>query len=282
MEQINKSDEIDIRELFETLKERKKLIYVVTGLITLFAIVYALVWAKPVYEVKAMIEIGKTDAGTKDETPLDNITEVKQKLEYTYGIKSKKKRTYPRVKSISISRKSMSIVAIVVEGKDNESAIGHMDKVISQVESSYKLKIKAYTDAQEELISLTEKDILTNEKNLKNLNDTLKDYNEKILNITQKDAALAGLYTIQISQNIKSLQDIQLRISNLKMIKINLKLSIAPLRIVQTHSIGNIEVLDKPVKPKKVLIVIVSFITGLMVSIFLVFFLSFLRGIKED
>jgi len=36
------------------------------------------------------------------------------------------------------------------------------------------------------------------------------------------------------------------------------------------------------VKPKKALIIIVAFITGLMFSIFLAFFLAFLRGLKEE
>ena len=52
-------DEIDLRELFQTIKKRKKMIYVITGVITLLAVVYAFVLVKPTYEVKAMIEIGK-------------------------------------------------------------------------------------------------------------------------------------------------------------------------------------------------------------------------------
>jgi capsular polysaccharide biosynthesis protein len=275
-------DEIDLRELVQTVKSKKKLIYLVTGAITLLGVLYAFVLTKPVYEVKAMIEVGKTNAGTKDESPLDNIEYIKQKLTYVYGINSKKRRDFPRVKSINVPKKSKSIFSIVVEGRDNDSSIQYINTVVQKLESSYALKVKTYTDTQKELISLTKKDIFTSQKNLNDIESTLKDYNVKMLNITEKDAALAGLYTIQISQNQSRLQDLQTRISGLKTKAFNLTLSIAPLRITETHIIGDVEVLEKPIKPKKALIVIVAFITGLMLSIFLVFFLSFLGSLKEE
>ena len=54
-------------------------------------------------------------------------------------------------------------------------------------------------------------------------------------------------------------------------------------KYIMTEQIGNIIIKDKPINlPKKKLIVIVSFITGFILSIFLVFFLEFIRSIKED
>lgn len=49
-----------------------------------------------------------------------------------------------------------------------------------------------------------------------------------------------------------------------------------------TAIVGNIVTQDKPVKPKKTLIVVVAFITGLMLSIFLAFFLEFVSGVKKE
>jgi uncharacterized protein involved in exopolysaccharide biosynthesis len=40
--------------------------------------------------------------------------------------------------------------------------------------------------------------------------------------------------------------------------------------------------IEHPIQPKKKLIVIVAFITGLMLSVFLAFFLEFLAGSKEE
>jgi len=276
------NETIDLRELLMTLKKNKKLIYSITGVITALAVLYAFVLAKPVYEVKTMIELGKIEAGTKDEKTLDNLVDVKQKLEYIYGVKSKEKRALPRVKSIAIAKNSKGIFSIMVEGRDNDSAIKRIKEVVQKLENDYVQKIKTYIDTKKELIALTQKDIKESQNNLIDIEKTLKNYHQKVLNITEKDAALAGLYTIQISQNQARLQGIQSRISALKTKEFNLKLSVAPLRITQTHIVGEVESLDKPIKPKKALIVIVALITGLMFSIFIVFFREFLRGIKEE
>ena len=56
----------------------------------------------------------------------------------------------------------------------------------------------------------------------------------------------------------------------------------SPLKIHKTAIVGNIEELDKPVKPKKTLIVVVAFITGLMLSIFLAFFLEFILSERKE
>lgn len=102
------------------------------------------------------------------------------------------------------------------------------------------------------------------------------------MNITTADAALAGIYIIQISQNQTQVQSLQARISALEEKKYNIALSISPLKIKQTQIVGEVEVLNKPIKPKKALIVIVSFISSLLLAIFLAFFLEFLRTLKEE
>jgi uncharacterized protein involved in exopolysaccharide biosynthesis len=275
-------DIIDLRELVHTLKKRKTLIVSVTGFITLLAALYAFVLAKPLYEVKAMIEIGKINAGTKDEMPLDNLQDVKQKLEYIYGVSTKKRRDFPRVKAISIPKKSNSFFYIKVESRDNTSAIRYIKTIINDLEHDYAEKINAHINTQKELLNLNQHDITVTQKNLSNAETLLKNYAQKILDITQKDAALAGLYSMQISDVQSRVQDLQSYISELKQEEYKLKLSLSPLKIKNTEIVGEVEISKTPVKPKKALIVIVAFITGLMFSIFLVFFLSFIQGTKEE
>jgi capsular polysaccharide biosynthesis protein len=53
-------------------------------------------------------------------------------------------------------------------------------------------------------------------------------------------------------------------------------------KVKMTQLVGDISIENEPIKPKKKLIVFVAFITGLMLSIFLAFFLEFLRGMKEE
>ena len=52
---------------------------------------------------------------------------------------------------------------------------------------------------------------------------------------------------------------------------------------VQTQQIGDIEISEEAInKPKKALIVTVAFITGFILSIFLVFFIQFIQSIKKE
>ena len=61
-----------------------------------------------------------------------------------------------------------------------------------------------------------------------------------------------------------------------------LKSLMKPYNYKNTEVIGNIILNDYAVKPKKTLIVIVAFVTGLILSVFLVFFLEFIRGIRKE
>ena len=53
-------------------------------------------------------------------------------------------------------------------------------------------------------------------------------------------------------------------------------------RVLMTQVVGKVTVDTEPIKPKKKLIVIVAFISGLMLSIFLSFFLEFIKGTKNN
>ncbi len=50
----------------------------------------------------------------------------------------------------------------------------------------------------------------------------------------------------------------------------------------ETHILGDILSTGNPVKPNKKMVLAVSLVAGLMLGVFLVFFLEFLRGSKKD
>ncbi len=276
--QYVQQDTIDLRELFSVLRKRKKLIWSITGILTLLAIVYVLFIARPVYEVKTMIEVGQIDA-----KPIDDVNDIKQKLSYEYRVNVKDKNIkLPRVKAISVPKKSQSIISLIIHGYSNEEATKYIQTVIKKIESQYKEKTDAYMKNQKELIKLIQNDIDINTKNYEAMKKDLDAYSQRIILLKSKDAALAGIYVLQIGQKQTQLIELQKYISELKNKKEELKLSITPLMMKPTHIVGEIETLKGPVKPKKKLIVIVAFITGLMLSIFLAFFLEFMTGIIKN
>ncbi|MCG3681426.1 Wzz/FepE/Etk N-terminal domain-containing protein [Aliarcobacter butzleri] len=53
--------------------------------------------------------------------------------------------------------------------------------------------------------------------------------------------------------------------------------------VIMTKQIGDIIISNEPInKPKKTLIVIVAFVTGFILSIFLVFFIEFVKSLKKE
>ena len=59
-------------------------------------------------------------------------------------------------------------------------------------------------------------------------------------------------------------------------------MKILPVNIKETKLLGKIILNDYAIKPKKKLIVVVAFVTGLILSIFLVFFMEFIKGFREE
>ncbi|XPS39436.1 hypothetical protein ACN2C3_07205 [Aliarcobacter butzleri] len=53
--------------------------------------------------------------------------------------------------------------------------------------------------------------------------------------------------------------------------------------VIMTKQIGDIIISNEPInKPKKSLIITVAFVTGFILSIFLVFFIEFVRSLKKE
>lgn len=269
---------VDLNELFSILRQRKKLILGMTAFFTMLAIVYSLFIAKPVYAVKAIIEVGQIDNKS-----IDNINNIQQKLAYMYQVNATGiKRPLPLVKSITALKKSKNILSIIIHGNNNKEALKYIETVISEIETQYKEKTDAYTDNQKSLIKLVQEDMKESSVNLLQMKKELGTYNQKIISLTSEDAALAGIFALQIGQKETQLQELKKYISSLKSREQELKLSITPLKMKPTHIIGEIETLEKPIEPKKKLIVIVAFIVGLIFAVFLAFFLEFLKAIKKE
>jgi len=225
-----------------------------------------------------MIEVGQIDA-----KPIDDINDIKQKLSYKYHVTTKgRKIELPRVKTISVPKNSKSILSLIIHSNNNKEGVKYIQTVIGKIEAQYKEKTDAYTKIQKELIALIREDIRENSESLTQMKNELDDYSQKIISLKSEDAALAGIYALQIGQKQNQLQDLKKYISELKAKEQELELSITPFMIKPTHIVGEIETLENPIKPKKKLIVIVAFISGLMLSVFLAFFLEFIGNIRKD
>jgi len=272
------NDVIDLRELFFVLKKRKKMIALISTIITFLAIVYVFLIAKPIYEVGATIEIAQID---KD--PVQDLISLKQKVEVLFDVHSKTKIIkFPIVSDIKIPKGSTKLVNIKTQGYDNNSTKQKLQEVIDYITVEQNKELTSYKEIQKKQLALIDKNIIRNKNFIERIKKDMNHYQNKLFNITTQDAALAGIYSIEIGKKQTELNNAASKIYSLKNTKSNLELSISPIKIQKMTVIGNIETRNHPIKPKKFLIVIIAFITGLMLSVFLAFFLEFILGLKKE
>ncbi len=203
------------------------------------------------------------------------------------------------IKEIEISNIKMKIKNIKIEQTQQDNLIkfykNQVENISQKIEYLEKT-LKKYNLYLQQLIEnnknnkdvasklLVSNQILSYQNLITQLNNQIRDLSLKKDNIitntiptlrskkellTQKITKIQKELELNIPQKIKNIKD--------KIQQDKLKLgSIQNVKIISSLSY------DKPVKPKKKLIVIVAFITGLILSIFLVFFMEFMRSFKEE
>jgi uncharacterized protein involved in exopolysaccharide biosynthesis len=267
---------IDLRELFAVLKRRKKLIGSVTALFILLVLTYIFI-AKPIYEVRADIELAQINKKSVQETET-----IKHKIEVMYDVNNKNKKIiYPRISALNLPKKTSNILTISAQGYDNITSKDKLQDAIDYINTIQNKDIDNYIKIQKKKLSLTQRDIEQTEKLMITLNTYLSNYTNKLLNISKEDAALAAIYSIEIGKKESERNALTSKIYALNNTINTIEQSISPLNIKRMALIGTIQISDKPIKPKKLLIFIVAFITGLMLSVFLAFFMEFLDNTKR-
>ena len=238
---------------------------------------------------------------TKDEKVYDSVVDVKKntlhilqsKLNYFKTIEVQRLQSELKLVNNIDTKKIDEQIAFIKEhqipGIDSKikALREDMNKNIKEVHN-LKSTIKKSRKIDPALASMAMMQMVTLQNEIYKASDTLINYNLQMDRLQQeaipdlekqkqrikkelipkKVAALKKLETLTIPNIMKSINDVNLSLQ-------------APY-IERTKLIGKIYTKDKPVKPKKALIIIVAFITGVILSIFLAFFLEFLKGMKEE
>lgn len=237
-------DEIDLRELFLTLWEKKVFILLFTIIVTILASIYAFI-KTPIYEVKAVIEVGTFNSNNNSNSNyIENPQNLIKKLlilnkENIKGIQD------ANIENITLVKSTPNLIELSATSVSNENGIKLLNKIITNVKEEHLSKIDSYKSL-----------IIDNINNLKSQIKLLEDDKNKF------DESLAVKFEL-----VTKINDLELQIS--------------PHNIQNTKLIGDIITNEYPVKPKKKLIIAVSFVTGFILSIFLVFFMEFIRSFKD-
>jgi len=274
--QYVQEDTIDLRELFATMKKRKKLIWSVTGVVTLLAVFYVFFIATPVYQAVVQIKLAQIN-----KKPIDNTNNIRQELKAIFGVNAKNKKTdFPLVKSVTVPKGTKNILIVQTQDYNNRSAEKKLLSVFEYITTMQGKDLKNYIEAQKRKLAATKNNLKQESELLLSSKESINNHQEKFLALSEHNVALAAIYSIEIGRQQDQIKSLTSEVLQLKNSVYDIEESLSPLNIKNAEIIGKIEKSDKPIKPKKTLIVIVAFIAGLMLSVFLVFFLEFLGGLN--
>ncbi len=305
-------DEIDLKELFKTLWDNKKFITIFTSLVTLASVLYVLA-VTPMYEVRALVEIGNYKLDNNNTVVLDNAPQLEKKLSTIFidMLKSSTDKEYT-ISAITVPKGMTNFLEIKSEAKSNDEAIKGIDKVLAFIQDEHQKTLDdvkqkrefelhnidlQIADIKEKKVNLLDKKIELQKQNLEDLQKQLKLVDSNLQNIQSLNPSLAALKLIEkkdISSSIISISSqlfdmenqrdelLTTAIYKLEENKKFIETLLLPHNYKNTQIVGDIITNKSPIKPKKSLIVVVAFVSGFILSLFLVFFIQFIRNFKEE
>ena len=306
-EKYLQEDEIDLRELFKTIWARRFFVIAFTLVVTVLAAVYAYT-KTPIYEAKALLEIGEYK-----KNPVDDAVALEKKLSTIFiDMEKNLKDKTSQISNISVVKGLKNFLEIKSESTSNEEAKNEIlkvltfvqnehEKILDDVKKQKEMELRnidlQISDIKSKSVDLIDKKIENNIKNLKSLEEQLKQIDENLKKIDTLNPSLAALKLMEKrditnSINTITIQNFELEskkdelltttLYKLEESKKIIELSLLPHNYKNTQIVGEIMTNDFPTKPKKSLIVSVAFVTGFIISIFLVFFIQFIQGIRKE
>ena len=295
-------DEIDLKELFKTIWAKKIFIVIFTLVVTILAGFYA--YSKtPIYEAKALLEIGEYK-----KNPVDDAVALEKKLSTIFiDMEKNLKDKTSEISNISVVKGLKNFLEIKSESTSNEEAKNEIlkvltfvqnehEKILDDVKKQKEMELRnidlQISDIKSKSVDLIDKKIENNIKNLKSLEEQLKQIDENLKKIDTLNPSLAALKLMEKrditnSINTITIQNFELEskkdelltttLYKLEESKKIIELSLLPHNYKNTQIVGEIMTNDFPTKPKKKLIVAVAFVTGFIISIFLVFLFNFIK-----
>jgi len=139
-------DEIDLIELWQTLRKHKVIVFLTTSIFLVLAIIFIIV-TKPKYEAVATLQIGGQLIQTGNGLTMkyfEDTEAIKEYLDVKYDVKGKyrKKGIESYIEDVSIPRKVKGFITITAYGPDNDEAIKTLKIALNDVLSKH----RAYYD----------------------------------------------------------------------------------------------------------------------------------------
>ncbi len=266
-------DEIDLYELWLVLKKRKVYILTTTLIFLLFGVVYTLI-SPNVYRSSAIVALPTTNTNTNIIVDFHTTEKIIEALN-----KKLKESGYSKLPAeIRESFKKAEVKNVDAESLGRR---GNRDVFILNVEGLNK------DDLSEALLSVL--NFLNNNSYVKNMINEQKTLIKKQIGILKRELPKVEKELSSIKKELltsKKIKIVGFNPLDLDKKLIDLKTELMNLNYTLNSGIHGYEVIysslsDNPVKPKRKLILAVSFVSGLFLGIFVAFFVEWLENARR-
>jgi uncharacterized protein involved in exopolysaccharide biosynthesis len=191
-------------------------------------------------------------------TNLD-IKNLEEEKKYIQNVTKKEKQE--KINSLL----NIDLVSIENKLKFNKEKLIQYQSNINEI-----LKRKKISDTQNMLSAME----------MLNYQSLILNIQNEIENLTKEKQNLLNTIIPNLKRSLEF--DIKDKLSRVED-KINLvKLNLSNKKANNSEIVGDILVDDNPIKPKKVLIIVVAFVTGFILAIFIVFLMQFISGFRKE
>jgi uncharacterized protein involved in exopolysaccharide biosynthesis len=131
-------DEIDLREVFKTIWESRKFIFIFTVVVTLLSVIYVF-FKNPVliYQGKIYVEIGQIQSQNFGQIPLDSISDLSQILKLEFNLDA-------NVVAANVVAGTTRILEISNKNEDKNIIKQTLEKILETIINRHKEKAKIY------------------------------------------------------------------------------------------------------------------------------------------
>lgn len=209
------------------------------------------------------------------------VVEFLQK-EYKYKIDEYILNTNLKIKNLE---EEMKYVENVTKVEKEEEIVFLTEVDLKSIENKLFFNKKKLSEYQENINEISKRRSSNDTQNMLSAMEILN-YQNLILNLQNQIENLNKEKQNIISEKIPSLnRDLEFDIKN-KIERLKDKIELEKLKITNniaknSEIVGEIQIDDEPIKPKKLLTVVVTFLGGFIFSIFIVFFMQFIANLKR-
>ena len=268
--------ENEIDKLLNIVREYRVMIVILTLLFTISAGVYALFVHKPIYQATALIQLGK-----KNTFVVEDENTLREKLIATYRIYTDPNQSLPRITDVMRPKYSKALIQLTAQGRSKESLKQLLTQKLNELQKEHNTTIATYIEGQTKRLNSTTQVIKRSKNEIKRLKEASQKDEKRLESLQDSELAQLSILTVKIVKNEAYITRLEDKIDMYQRREKEYKKTLFPKRTFHTNLVDSVDVHSKPITPSKGIIIVVGFVSGLLLALFIAIFMSLIGSRRE-